>query len=170
MNRFAATIAICVLAFLFTGCSSATTLHSSAASSSTGASIAASTMSLSSSATSDRVSAAADTVFGFPEQVKTSSGSGSNIGTVGVFYAHSSECTDENLEKWFNQYVRWGLDNWCVIMYTDQPGFGVYANSTYAEANVPIGSDYMLGDDSDAVFYVFSSDDALLDGVLVRHE
>ena len=100
----------------------------------------------------DRPHATANTVFGFPEQVDA------GVGTVAVFQASSDECTRENLETWCNQYVRWGVDAWCVIEYTDRPGYGVYAIANMVEANVQLDSDYMLSDDSEETVYVFDGD------------
>lgn len=115
-----------------------------------------------------RVSATADTVFGFPEQIEVKSGSGEPIGTVAVFSAASSDCTVENLELWCNQYLRWGLDNWAVIEYSDKPGHGVYGSGDMVEVGVSLASDYSLGDDSDAVLYVFSADNVASDGHLSK--
>lgn len=103
--------------------------------------------------------ATADTVFGYPRLKEVKSGSGDDIGTVAVFSASSDECTPENLEKWCNQYVRWGMDNWCVVSYSDSPGYGVYASGAILEKDVKLASDYSLDDDSEAVFYVFSAND-----------
>lgn len=104
--------------------------------------------------------ATANTVFGFPEQIDA------GVGTVAVFQASSDECTKENLEKWCNQYVRWDLDAWCVIKYTDKPGYGVYAIPNLVEANVQLDSDYMLADDSEETAYVFDGDDPAKNGTL----
>ena len=60
------------------------------------------------------------------------------------------------------------MDSWCVILFTDNQGYGVYANESLVDVNVEIDSDYMEGDDSDATFFVFSSDDALEDGKLTQ--
>lgn len=110
--------------------------------------------------------ATAHTVFGVPEQIELDSGSGEALGTVAVFRASSDECTPENIELWCNQYVRWGLDNWCVVEYTDRPGYGVYASGAIVETGVELASDYSLADDSDAEFYVFDGDDPAEDGTL----
>lgn len=107
-----------------------------------------------------RPHATANTVFGFPEQVDA------GVGTVAVFQASSDECTKENLETWCNQYVRWDLDAWCVIKYTDKPGYGVYAIPNLVEANVQLDSDYMLADDSEETAYVFDGDDPAKNGTL----
>lgn len=114
----------------------------------------------------NHTSVTADTVFGYPTQYEVNSGSGSDIGTVAVFSASSSDCTAGNLETWCNQYVRWGLDNWCVIEYTDKPGLGVYANETMVIADVGIGEDYALEDDPGAKMYTFDAEDVFVDGVL----
>ena len=106
----------------------------------------------------DAPHATANTVFGLPDQQPVSSGSGGNLGTVAVFSASSDECTRENLETWCNQYVRWGLDNWCVIEYTDRPGYGVYAMGDLIEADVQLDADHMLVDDSEETAYIFSGD------------
>ena len=115
-----------------------------------------------------RVSATADTVFGFPEQMEVKSGSGEPIGTVAVFRAASSECSAENLELWCNQYLRWGLDNWAVVEYTDKPGYGVYGSGDMVEVGVSLAPDYSMANDSDAVLYVFSADDVVSDGHLAK--
>ena len=121
----------------------------------------------SSSASAGRVSATADTVFGFPEQYDVSSGSGESIGTVAVFSAASSDCSPENLELWCNQYVRWGLDEWCVVEYSDKPGFGVYASGSVVDAGVALAPDYSVADDSGAESYVFKEGAPEEDGTLV---
>ena len=121
-----------------------------------------------SASSASRVSATADTVFGFPEQIEAESGSGEPIGTVAVFHAASSECSAENLELWCNQYLRWGLDSWAVIEYTDKPGHGVYGSGEMVEVGVSLAPDYSMSDDSDAVLYVFSADDVVSDGHLSK--
>lgn len=164
-------IAVLVLA----GCSSpsASAGKSSTQPSSSSTQLSSSSAQVSSSSSSaespqDRTSATADTVFGFPEQFNVKSGSGNSIGTVAVFSAASSDCTVENLELWCNQYLRWGLDNWAVIEYSDKPGYGVYGSGDMVEVGVSLASDYSLDDDSDAVFYVFSAPDVTSDGHLSK--
>lgn len=139
-------------------CSSGSSQSSSSASSVQSASV--------SSFSPGYTKATADTVFGFPEQFEVKSGSNSSIGTVAVFRTSSTNCTKENLETWCNQYLRWELDNWAVIQFTDKPGYGVYASNPIVEVGVKLASDWSLADDSDAVFYVFSSEDVLEDGHL----
>ena len=116
-----------------------------------------------------RVSATADTVFGFPEQIEVKSGSGDSIGTVAVFRAARSECSAENLELWCNQYLRWDMDNWAVIEYTDEPGHGVYGSGSIVEVDVSLASDYSLDDDSGATLYIFSAEDPASDGKLSKN-
>lgn len=116
--------------------------------------------------TLSRTSATADTVFGYPTQYEVKSGSGSDIGTVAVFSASSSDCTVENLELWCNQYVRWEADNWCVIEYTDKPGLGVYANATLIIVDARIADDYSLEGDEGSKMYVFEAEDVIVDGSL----
>ena len=118
-------------------------------------------------ASAERTSVTADTVFGFPEQYEVETGSGETFGTVAVFSAPSSDCTPGNLELWCNQYVRWGLDEWCVVEYSDKPGFGVYASGSVVDVGVELASDFSVADDSDAESYVFKEGDAVEDGTLV---
>lgn len=165
MSKIISLLASLALIAMMAGCASSSATSSAKESKSSVSSISAA---VSSSSDSTKTGVTADTVFGYPEQKKASSGSGSNIGTIAVFHADSSDCTIENLETWCNQYVRWGLDNWCVILYTDKPGYGVYANESFVDANVEIDNDYMEGDDSEATFYIFSSDDVISDGKLTQ--
>lgn len=102
----------------------------------------------------------ADTVFGYPEQASVRGG------TVGVFSASSDDCTVENLTTWYNQYVRHGIDDWCIINYTDKPGFGVYAGGGMVDVGVTFDSNYMEDGIDDATFYVFSAPDEVHDGKL----
>ena len=157
MRRLLVPVLLVVL--VLGGCSSAP--PSSAPESSASASSA-------SASSASRVSATADTVFGFPEQMEVKSGSGEPIGTVAVFRAASSECSAENLELWCNQYLRWGLDNWAVVEYTDKPGYGVYGSGDMVEVGVSLAPDYSMANDSDAVLYVFSADDVVSDGHLAK--
>ena len=157
MRRLLVPVLLAVL--VLGGCSSAP--PSSAPESSASASSA-------SASSASRVSATADTVFGFPEQMEVKSGSGEPIGTVAVFRAASSECSAENLELWCNQYLRWGLDNWAVVEYTDKPGYGVYGSGDMVEVGVSLAPGYSMADYSDAILYVFSADDVVSDGHLAK--
>ena len=119
----------------------------------------------SSSDVSDPVSdeyALPETVFGIPERVISKNGSGQMIGLCAVFHADSTDCTDESLATWFDEYVRFSAEDWCVVVFGDKPGYGIYANNEMVDANVRIeeNSDgtYSESDDSEAVFYVFSKD------------
>lgn len=107
------------------------------------------------------------TVFGSPEIVSLKSGSGSGgVGTCAVFHADSSECTEENLNTWYREYVKDSSDNWCVIVYSDNSSMGVYASSGMVDANVYLDKNsdgsYSEGDDSEAIFYIYSSSDDVL--------
>ena len=144
------------------GCSSGAASTKSASASSA--------VSSSSSHSSDRITATADTVFGFCEQYEVKSGSGNSIGTVSVFKANSADCTQENLELWCNQYVRWGIDNWGVVEFTDKPGYGVYASGSIVESGVALAPDYSIADDSNAEFYVFNGDDVTKNGTLTKKD
>lgn len=159
MRKFAIAVFAAALAVALCGCSSAAPSSAAPEPSSASASSA-------SESSHGRTSATADTVFGFPEQYDVKSGSGESIGTVAVFRAASSDCSVENLELWCNQYLRWGLDNWAVIEFTDRPGYGVYGNGPIVEVGVALDADYSLAGDSDATFYVFSADDVAVDGHL----
>lgn len=161
MNKFAVSVSAAALAIALFGCSPAA--PSSAPSEP-------STSPSASASIQGRTSATADTVFGFPEQFEAKSGSGEKVGTVAVFRAASSDCSVENLELWCNQYLRWGLDNWAVVEFTDRPGFGVYANGPVVEVGVSLNPDYSLADDSSAAFYVFGADDVSVDGHLSEVE
>lgn len=160
MNKLALALFAAALAVALCGCSSHASTSSAPSADSTSAS------SASAESSDGRTSATADTVFGFPEQFDVKSGSGESIGTVAVFRAASSDCSVENLELWCNQYLRWGLDNWAVIEFTDRPGYGVYGNGPIVEVGVALNADYSLADDSDAAFYVFDADDVAVDGHL----
>lgn len=159
MRKFAIAVFAAALAVALCGCSSAAPSSASLDPSSSPASSA-------SESSQGRTSATADTVFGFPDQYDVKSGSGESIGTVAVFRAASSDCTHENLELWCNQYVRWGIDNWAVVEYSDSPGFGVYASGAIVEVGVSLASDYSIAGDSGATLYVFSAPDAIADGQL----
>ena len=163
-SKIASLLAAAMILVVMAGCASGSTSSPSKPLPSSSSDVAVSEPS------SDRsyTGATADTVFGFPEQFDVKSGSGDSIGTVAVFRAASSDCTVENLELWCNQYLRWGLDNWAVIEYTDKPGFGVYGNDPMVEVGVALASDYSLADDSDAAFYVFGADDVTVDGHLTE--
>ena len=159
MNRIVASLFAAALAVSLCACSSGAPAASSPSS--------ASAASSAESASADRVSATADTVFGFPEQYDVKSGSGESLGTVAVFSAASSDCSPENLQLWCNQYVRWGLDEWCVVEFTDKPGYGVYASGAIVDVGVALAPDYSVADDSGADSYVFKEGDTVEDGTLV---
>lgn len=167
MSRFTASLFAIALAVALCGCSSAASSSAEPSSDSPSAPSASAEI-VSAESSAGYTSATADTVFGFPEQFDVKSGSGESIGTVAVFRASSADCTVENLELWCNQYLRWGLDNWAVIEYTDKPGFGVYGNDPMVEVGVALAADYSLADDSDAAFYVFGADDVNVDGHLTE--
>ena len=105
--------------------------------------------------------ATADTVFGRPDRIAYRGGS------IGVFSASSDDCTIENITIWYNQYVKHGLDDWDVIVYTDRPGFGVYAGAGMIEVNTELDSNYMTAGSDDAELYVFKEGASLQDGELV---
>lgn len=165
MNRIAAFLFIAVLVVALCGCSSSAAVPETAPTPAPVDVVEPTSVDAGSDGPSK---ATADTVFGYPEQFESASGSGETLGTVGVFSAPSSECTLENVEKWCNQYVRWGIDDWCVVKYSDKPGFGVYASGSIVEIGVELAPDYSLVDDSEAEFYVFSADDVTEDGKLSR--
>ena len=163
MRKLAVVLFAVAFSVFLVGCSSqAATSSTASRASSTSASASTSVD------TSSRPTATADTVFGFPEQIDVKSGSGNSIGTVAVFRANSGECTVENLELWCNQYLRWGLDNWAVIAYTDKPGYGVYGSGSIVEVGVELKADHSLGDDSEADVYVFDADDVITEGHLSK--
>ena len=161
MRNFSLSLFAILFVITLVGCSSTPALAPSTSQSSSSSST-----SFAASSSSDRTSPTADTVFGFPEQYDVQSGSGSNLGTVAVFRANSSDCTVDNLELWCNQYLRWGVDNWAVIEFNDKPGYGVYGNGSIIEVGVQLKSDHSLGDDTGADFYVFTADDVTSDGHL----
>lgn len=165
MRKFIVSLIAVAFVFLLCACSSA-----SPASSSTTTASSSSAVSTSHSASSDRMSTTANTVFGYGEQYEVKSGSGEPTGTVSVFSAKSSDCTLENIELWCNQYVRAGVDNWCVVQYSDKLGHGIYASGSIVEVGVDLASDYSIADDSSAEFYVFSADDITQNGKLVPME
>lgn len=101
---------------------------------------------------------APETVFGKPDLKLVKSGSGKTIGTVAVFYASSEECTHENLDLWYEQYVKDTSDNWCVLKYTESPYHGVYALGDMMEVGVKFDSDNMVDDDSEAEVYFAGSE------------
>lgn len=96
---------------------------------------------------------APETVFGKPDLELVKSGSGETLGTVAVFYAPREECTHENLDLWYGQYVKDGVDNWCVVKYSDSPYYGVYALGDMMEIGVKFDRDNMVEDDSEAELY-----------------
>lgn len=101
--------------------------------------------------------AAAETVFGSPDLKISRSGSGEALGTVAVFYAPQDECTHENLDLWYEQYVKDSVDDWCIVKYEERPYFGVYALGDMMEIGVRFDSDNMLADDSEAEMYFAGS-------------
>ena len=82
------------------------------------------------------------------------------IGVCAVFHANSSQCTEENVATWYEEYVRFSAEDWCVVVYDDEPTHGVYArNDGLVEINVGLEKQYdgtyMEGDDSEASFYMY---------------
>ena len=153
MHRFTALMIAAVLAAFLCGCSQGESEEPAAPQET--------------EASDGRISATADTVFGYPDTKASESGSGETIGTVAVFHAKSSDCTRESLELWCNQYVRWGLDDWCVVEFSDKPGYGVYASGAIVDVGVRFDSDYTVADDSEADSYIFNEKDASEPGELV---
>ena len=152
----AALLAVCVL-----GCSSGGTTTSSAGKTSQSSNA---TSPVSSSASLKNsygmTNPTADTVFGYPESVSVRGG------TVGVFRASSDDCTIENITTWCNQYVRHELDDWCVILYTDKPGYGVYAGAGMVEVDTEIDNNYMTAGSDTSTMYVFKAPSVIEDGEL----
>ena len=98
-----------------------------------------------------------ETVFGKPDLELVKSGSDETIGTVAVFYAPRDECTHENLDLWYEQYVKDSVDNWCVVKYSESPYHGVYALGDMMEIGVKFDRDNMIEDDSEAETYFAGS-------------
>lgn len=155
-----------VLALALCACSSGTSSAGQQASSAQASSQAA--QSASSEAQVSRTSVTADTVFGYATAYDVKGANGQKLGTVGVFSAKLSDCTVENLEKWCNQCVRWGIYSWCVVKYSDKPGYGVHATENMVDVGVKIAADYSVEDDSEAESYVFSADSVVQDGHLAK--
>ena len=103
---------------------------------------------------------AKETVFGTGSRIISKSGSGQMIGMSAVFHADSSLCTEENVATWYEEYVRYSAEDWCVVVYDDDPTHGVYAtNDGIVEINVGLEKQYdgtyMEADDSEASFYMY---------------
>ena len=57
-------------------------------------------------------------------------GSGNaKIGEYSIVKASSSEITDDVLNDWYFNYVKKNNYNYCMIVYTDMDGVGVYSSS-----------------------------------------
>lgn len=164
MRKF--TVSLIAIVFVFSLCACSTTAYSS----SSAAASSSSAISAKHSASTSRVPATPDTVFGSAKQYEVKSGSGEPIGTVSVFSASSADCTLENIELWCNQYVRIGVDNWSVVEFSDKPGQGIYASGSIVEVGIDLAPDYSIADDSSADFYVFSAEDVTKNGKLVPME
>lgn len=100
------------------------------------------------------------------EVVDVLSGGGEVIGQSSVITAKSTDCTIEALTDWYFNYVEKNDFNWCVIVYSDIPGKGVYSSSGYIEVNIGLEQDendksYMTGDDSESTMYIPEDDGTL---------
>lgn len=161
MKKLMIVFVVCVLLAL-AGCSSgASSAASGSSSSSPSVSASASSSSKPAASNTGVARGTADTVFGYPEQKSVRGG------TVGVFQASSGDCTVENLTTWYNQYPRWGIDDWCIIVFTDKPGYGVYAGAGMVDVNAEIDENYMEADSGEATMYVFKAPDEVSVGELV---
>ena len=104
--------------------------------------------------------ATSNTVFGSPDRYEFRGE------TIGVFRASSADCSIENITTWYNQYVKYDMDAWDVVLYTDKPGFGVYAGAGMVEVNTEFDSNYMTANSDGSTLYVFKSDSIMQDGEL----
>jgi len=86
------------------------------------------------------------------------------IGTISVVQAKQSECTEEALLDWYNNYISNNKDcNYHVIVYKDNPDKGVYSTGTgFIQKDITMTKDsdgsYMLGDDAGSKYYSVSDD------------
>lgn len=140
------------------GCSQSSSASAAASSSSTSDAV----VSSSSSAASNE-GAMPDTVFGQGTRYVARTGDGQMAGLFAVFETESSNCTPENLATWCEQYWRFSSEDWSVILFTDKPGYGVYAmgDGGFIDVNVrleknPDGT-YSEADDSEASFYMYDT-------------
>lgn len=75
-------------------------------------------------------------------QVHDINGSGNaKIGEYSVVKASSSEITDEVLNDWYFNYVKKNNFNYCVIVYTDIDGVGVYSSSGMVVKDAGLNTD-----------------------------
>lgn len=98
-------------------------------------------------------------IYDNAEVVDVMNGTGTEkIGECSVIKASSSDVTDEVLNDWYFNYVEQNDFNWCVIVYTDQEGQGVYASSGVVERNTGLEKDtdgsYMLVSSDTATVYM----------------
>ena len=96
-------------------------------------------------------------------------GSGTNkLGEYSVIKAASSEITDDVLNDWYFNYVKKNDFNYCVIVYTDIDGVGVYSSSGMvikdAGLDVDANGDYSYVSRSDESNYFENGD------TLKKHE
>lgn len=96
-------------------------------------------------------------------------GSGTNkLGEYSVIKAASSEITDDVLNDWYFNYVKKNNFNYCVIVYTDIDGVGVYSSSGMvikdAGLDVDANGDYSYVSRSDESNYFENGD------TLKKHE
>lgn len=96
-------------------------------------------------------------------------GSGTNkLGEYSVIKAASSEITDDVLNDWYFNYVKKNDFNYCIIVYTDIDGVGVYSSSGMvvkdAGLDVDANGDYSYVSRSDESNYFENGD------TLKKHE
>lgn len=96
-------------------------------------------------------------------------GTGTNkLGEYSVIKVASSEITDEVLNDWYFNYVKKNDFNYCVIVYTDIDGVGVYSSSGMvvkdAGLDVDANGDYSYVSRSDESNYFENGD------TLKKHE
>ena len=77
------------------------------------------------------------------------------IGEYSYILADSSECTDEALIDWYNNYIRKNDFNYSFIVYTDMEGYGIFTSSGIVEIGDEIiydeeNDEYNVGDNSQA--------------------
>ena len=77
------------------------------------------------------------------------------IGEYSYILADSSECTDEVLIDWYNNYIRKNDFNYSFIVFTDKEGYGVFTSSGIVEIGDEIiydeeNDEYNKGDNSQA--------------------
>ena len=96
-------------------------------------------------------------IYDAAQVVDVMNGTGTEaIGKCSVIKADSKDVTDEALNDWYFNYVEQNDFNWCVIVYTDQEGMGVYAGSGVVERNTG------LEEDTDGSYMLISRDDAII--------